>query len=96
MNWLILLYFIELGYSPFYDSRNAIEIDNIGIRNESTYYITLDAEVVLFDHLFIGGAIKTYIKDTNTYEFWPFESDYILKTGLRFKNLELGFRHFIP
>ncbi len=94
MNWLILLYFLELGYSPFYDSRNASEIDNIRIRNESIYYVTMDAEVVILDHLFIGGAIKTYIHGTIDYEFWPFELDFLFKAGLRYKNIEFGFRHF--
>jgi len=94
MNWLILLYFIELGYSPFYESRNVMDDVTTRIRTEKTYYITLDSEVVLLGHLFIGGAVKTYIHNTNSYDFMPFESDYLFKGGLRFKNLELGFRHF--
>ena len=94
MNWLILLYFLELGYSPFYDSKNTSEIDNIRIRNESIYYITLDSEVILFNYLFIGGAIKTYMYGTNDYDYWPFESDYLFKAGLRYKNIEIGFKHF--
>ena len=94
MNWLILLYFLELGYSPFYDSRNASEIDNIRIRNESVYYITLDTEVIILNHLFIGGAVKTYFQDQiNDYSYFPFEADYLFKAGFRYKNLELGFRH---
>ncbi len=95
MNWLILLYFIELGYSPFYDSRNVSAMDNIRIRNESVYYITLDAEIVILDHLFIGGAVKTYFQDDAIdYTFLPFEADYLFKAGIRLNNLELGFRHF--
>ena len=94
MNWLIILYFLELGYSPFYDSRNVSEIDNIRIRNESVYYITLDTEVQLFEYIFIGGAIKTYFQgNLNSKSYSPFEADYLFKAGLRFKNLELGFRH---
>ena len=95
MNWLILLYFIELGYSPFYDSINVMDESNIRIRTENTYYITLDTEVVILDHLFIGGAVKTYFNDKlESYDFSPFESDYLFKAGLRFNNLEVGFRHF--
>jgi len=94
MNWLILLYFIELGYSPFYDSRNIFEEDNTRIRIENTYYITLDSEVVVLNYLFIGGAVKTYILGSDNYNYFPFEADYLFKAGLRFKNLELGFRHF--
>lgn len=95
MNWLILLYFLELGYSPFYDSRNASEIDNIRIRNESIYYITLDAELILFNHIFIGGAVKTYFQnDASDYSYFPFESDYLFKAGFKYKNIEIGFKHF--
>ena len=94
MNWLILLYFIELGYSPFYQSLNVME-ESSRINAENIYYITLDAEVVILDHLFIGGAVKTYFQDLkNNKSYYPFEADYLFKAGLRFKNIEAGFRHF--
>lgn len=95
MTWLILLYFIELGYSPFYDSLNSLPVDNIQIRNENVYYITFDAEIVIFDHLFIGGAVKTYFQDLQTsYSFYSFEANYLFKMGLRYKNIEVGFNHW--
>jgi hypothetical protein len=95
MNWLILLYFLELGYSPFYESLNSISEEYSYIKNESVFYITLDAEIILFDYLFIGGAVKTYFQDKiNEKSYIPFESDYLFKAGLRYKNLEVGFRHF--
>ena len=94
MNWLILLYFIELGYSPFYGSLNGLPVNETEIVNENVYYITLDAEVVILDHLFVGGAVKTYFQDQkDNYTFYPFEADYLFKAGLRYKNLEVGFRH---
>ena len=94
MNWIILLYFIELGYSPFYQSLNVME-ESSRINAENIYYITLDAEVVILDHLFIGGAVKTYFQDQkDNYTFYPFEADYLFKAGLRFGPLEAGFRHF--
>ncbi len=93
MNWLILLYFIELGYSPFYDSLNVME-ETTRIKANNIMYITLDSELVLFDYFFIGGAVKTYMHGTDNYNLWPFESDYLFKAGFRYKNLEAGFRHF--
>ena len=93
MNWIILIYFLELGYSPFYQSLNVME-ESSRINAENIYYITLDAEVVILDHLFIGGAVKTYFQDQkDNYTFYPFEADYLFKAGLRFGPLELGFRH---
>jgi len=94
MNWIILLYFLELGYSPFYGSLNSLPVEEIQIVNENVYYIILDAEVIILDYLFIGGAVKTYFQDqADDYSYHPFESDYLFKAGLRYKNLELGFRH---
>ena len=95
MNWLILLYFLQIGYSPAYESLNVNENGNMLIQNENIYHITFDAEVVMFDYLFIGGATKTYFKDIpDNHSYYPFESDYLFKAGLRYKNIEAGFRHF--
>ena len=94
MNWLILLYFLELGYAPFYQSLNVLPVDNKKIKNESVMYITIDAEIIVLEHLFIGGAVKTYFQDDATdYSYIPVEADYLFKAGFRYKNLELGFRH---
>ena len=94
MNWLILLYFIELGYSPFYQSINVLPADFEYIRNENVYYINFDAEVLILDHLFIGGSTKIYIQSQKeSYEFFPIENDFLFKAGLRFGNIEAGFRH---
>jgi len=92
MNWLILLYFLELGYAPFYGSLNTIPYEQT--RNENIYYIHFDAEVLILDHLFIGGSTKIYIQPViDSYQFYPIENDFLFKAGLRFKHLEAGFRH---
>ena len=94
MNWLILLYFIELGYSPFYDSGNMYSSEYDYIRDESVYYIALDTELVFFNHFFIGGVVKTYIQDNqNSISYLPFESNYLFRTGFRYKHIEIGFKH---
>ena len=91
MNWLILLYFIELGYAPYYGTLN----NSVQLQDENIFYINLDAEVVMLDYLFIGGSVKTYINNKpDDYKFMPFESDYMFRAGLRYKNIEAGFRHF--
>ena len=92
MSWLVLLYFIELGYSPFYSSLNTLPFEYT--RNENVYYMHFDAEVVLFDHLFIGGSTKTFMQPVDkSYQFFPIENDYLFKAGLRFENIEVGLRH---
>lgn len=92
MNWLILLYFLELGYSPFYGSLNTLPYEYT--RNENVYYIHFDAEILMFDHFFIGGSTKIFIQSVkDDYQFFPIENDFLFKAGFRFKNLEIGFRH---
>ena len=94
MNWLILLYFIELGCSPFYQSINVLPSDYEFIRNKNVYYIHFDAEVLILDHLFIGGSTKIFIQSKqDDYQFYPIENDFLFKAGLRFDNIEAGFRH---
>lgn len=93
MNWLILLYFLELGYSPFYSSTNIISTDYEYLRNENVYYIHFDAEVLMLDHIFIGGSTKIFMQSKNDdYRFYPIENDFLFKTGLRFNNIEVGYR----
>ena len=94
MNWLILLYFLELGFSPLYSSYNSLPVDSFGIENTNIFYVNLDVEVEIFDHLFIGGAVKTYTQNDDGVSLYPFEANYLFKAGLRFNNLELGFKHF--
>lgn len=95
MNWLILLYFLELGYSPFYQSVNVLPDRYESIRNENVYYIDFDAEVLMFNHFFIGGSSKTFIQpDNEGYSFYPIQNDYLFKTGFRYKNIQVGFNHF--
>lgn len=94
MNWLILLYFLEFGYAPYYQSINVLPADYEYLRNENVYYIDFDAEVLILDHLFIGGSTKIFMQSAkDDYQFYPIENDFLFKAGLRFKNIEAGFRH---
>ena len=94
MSWLILLYFIEFGYSPIYQSINVLPSDYEFIKNEHVYYIHFDAEILILDHLFFGGSNKISVQPENeSYQFYPVESDFLFKAGLRFDKIEAGFRH---
>ena len=88
--FLSLMFSLELGYAPYYGSLNI----NERLIDENIYYINMDAEVIIYDNFFIGGAMKTYMNDKpNSDTFSPFEVDYMFKAGLRYDNIELGFRH---
>lgn len=65
---------------------------------EMQYYTELDAEVLLFEHIFIGGAVTTRSRTAREkygipYNFSPFTDEYLFKAGIRFGNVEIGFRH---
>jgi len=95
MNWLILLFALEMGYAPIYSSLNVLpESINHSI-TENIGYVIFEAEVVVWDTLFVGGATKTYVqgKDNDVTNYYPFESDYLFNAGLRFGQIELGYRH---
>ena len=95
MNWLALFFAIELGFAPIYKNLNVTPLNAELDITENIGYVLFDAEVVMWDILFIGGATKTYVqtKDTLT-SFHPFENDYLFNAGFRFGELEIGFRHF--
>lgn len=95
MNWLVLLFALELGFSPNYVSMNlAIPEPELNV-TEDIGYVLFEAEVVAWDHLFVGGAVKTYIQGTGSLtNFHPFESDYMFNAGLRFGQLEIGGKRF--
>lgn len=88
MSWLILLYAIELGFAPVYQSTNVIP----GI--EQVYYIDMDVEIIVQNFFFVGGDWKTYFQPCEAgHSFYPVEARYTFNTGLRYKNIEIGFEH---
>ena len=48
MNWLILLYFLELGYSPSYESLNRFPVEREFVRNENIVGLEVTMDNPLF------------------------------------------------
>ena len=93
MNWLALFFALELGIVPqagvlMYEPEKSFFM-------EGAFYTELEAEVLLFDILFAGGGVRTYVTPGNgSYTFSPNTTVYDFKVGMRFKDtLELGWRH---
>jgi len=94
MNWIALLFAIELGFAPYYGSLNVIPGEPSFDITEDIGYVNFEAEVIAWDTIFIGGATKTYIQRTSDLtNYHPFESDYLFNAGLRFDPIEIGYRH---
>ncbi len=89
------MYFLEIGFAPEYQSLNIISEESNFTRNENVYYVDFDAEVLILNYFFIGGSAKTFIQPNNKKrDFYPIQMDYLFRTGLRYKNIEIGFNHF--
>jgi len=95
MNWIALFFAIELGFAPVYANLNVTPVNVELDVTENIGYVLFDAEIVMWDTLFIGGATKTYVQTTKDItNFHPFENDYLFNAGVRVGELEIGYRHF--
>ena len=72
MTWLALVWALQIGYVPMQ------QVDVWGPQwgnwhvPESATEVTMEAAVVLFDHVEIGGMLKSYQTPTGPGAFMPF------------------------
>lgn len=93
MNWLILLYFLELGYAPYYGSLNVLPDSKNEEITMNLGFIMFGAEIEIGGIIFFRGSTKTFIQEKNdSYRFVPFENDYMFGAGIKLKNIEAGYR----
>lgn len=100
MNWLLFMFMFEIGFLPqgdlvMYESETLDRIYPVTMN----YYTDLEAEIQLFNLLFVGGGVKTVMfghkSDTLFgYSFFPYGAQYRVNAGLRFRGVEVGFRHY--
>jgi hypothetical protein len=97
MTWLALVWALQIGYVPMQ------QVDVWGPQwgnwhvPESATEVTMEAAVVLFDHVEIGGMLKSYQTPTGPGAFMPFRMDYGIHADIVFKNetssVRLGIMH---
>jgi hypothetical protein len=93
MNWLILVAALELGVAPVDQMIMYGPPDDI-FSASPIIYTQLEARVMMFDVLFVGGSVQTQTWWDGEGSFWPFRAAYLFEAGLRHKWLEIGFRHY--
>ena len=93
MNWIALFFALELGIAPnigvlqYEPPAAAVSEWEIG-------YTQLEAEVLLFDLLFAGGGVRTYITPGSSGRtFAPNTTIYDFCAGMRRGPVEVGYRH---
>ena len=93
MSWLAIFYAIYLTWVPIYDT----QVYDIQMHNnvgKNLYTIQLDIDLKVLKYWYIGGKIKTSMKNLEvSHTFLPIESSYELHTFFKIKNIEVGFRH---
>ena len=93
MDWLALAFALEIGVLPnnawkTYDPP-AIVVER------PEFYQQFEARAVLWRHLFAGGKVRVYDwMEDGRFAFWPSGAAFTVETGLTFKGLEFGFRHW--
>lgn len=91
MEWLFLLIALEFGYIPT-GHVTMFEQDR-GYSTKETFYGQLDAEIQM-DIFYVGASIKTFMKPkSGKHAFSPERVDYWFRLGMRYKSIEIGFRH---
>jgi hypothetical protein len=97
MQWIALFFVLELGWMPqgeFVMYRSWVLDEFFPVKY--TAYTDLEAEVVFFEHVFMGGGVKTSVwkLDEDGWTFFPHKAVYRFSVGARVGIFEFGFRHF--
>ena len=92
MTWLAFAFALELGVQPFGTLRAYEPL--VPAANEWTFYQKAEARVYLWDLLFAEGQVEIYDWRDRDLSFWPDRAGFEVGAGLRWKILEIGFRHY--
>jgi hypothetical protein len=92
MNWLILAFALQLGYTP---NSTILMYDPPSMIYDTTAQglVSMDAEARILEHLYIGGSLSVPVWKTPGIGFWPSELQSMVRAGLRFPGFELGWSH---
>lgn len=90
----MLLFYLEIGFLPFntwvfFDG----DQKHFSIEDQYSYYTEMNAEVVAFDMVFVGGTVRTDMRPITVDNWSPFWMTYGFNAGFRFGLVEAGFRH---
>ena len=95
MNWIALLFALELGIMPMGYLETYERVLPVQHNLDGAYYVDMQADVLLYDLFFIGGRTKTYMrKRIDVLSFWPTTAEFEFNAGIRAGILEIGFRHY--
>jgi len=94
MNWLTLIWALQLGYMPL----QQVMVDSAMWQAPSNATdATMEATVVLFDHIELGGLIRSYQTPGEWDNWMPYRMDYGIHADIVFRTetsaLRFGIGH---
>jgi len=83
-------YFLEAGYMPMDKTLS----NNTTLKVfDGSEYITFDGEIILLQHIFIGGYMRSQFYLKEDLATVPYYMDFTFRFGIKTENFEFGFRH---
>ena len=94
MTWLAFWAALELGFLP--SGTMLMYEPSVAYRDLAGQgYVQFEAEVLLLEHVFAGGSVKTFLFDqARELSFAPTQVLYEFRAGIRIPPLEAGWRHY--
>lgn len=92
MSWLVFAFALQLGYIP---EATAImyqpppRVENVLEQG----LVSFDAEARLFKTFYVGGSVGIPVWQAGELSFWPSELQSVVRAGVRFGGLEIGWSH---
>lgn len=93
MSWLIISWFLTVGFMPQNTEVFSVGETTIYTDHPNAMYQTIGLEALAFDHLRIWSDIRTYEHTTNGYQYYPFRSDYQIGLDLLAGPVTIGVKH---
>lgn len=92
MTWLALVFALELGALP---SGGFLMYDPPAYQDwTGSGYTELSASVELAKTLYAGGGVRTTVLSDGSLNFWPEGAYYYFTAGVRWKGIEIFWRHY--
>jgi len=94
MKWLIFLFILECGWLPNGAFSMYEKTPPEAVYLNGAYFFDMQAELIIFDHLYLNGGAKTILHKSPGLIFDPKAVTYKFETGLRYNMIDIFFRHY--
>ena len=94
MNWIVLAFAMQFGFSPNMWMLMYSPPPGLHAVEQQQFYVDMDAEVRILGHVYIGGSLLVpEWKSGVSIDFMPSELQSLVRAGIRFDNVEIGWSH---